>query len=104
MLNRLIKIETRAGAPITAGDATLVPLAKSMKLMIPGVPAGLIWNRPAAVVVKMASGEEQVLTINDPTRRRLLALWGAVCGSALFTLVFILRRKNAIKKHKEMMK
>lgn len=92
MLRRLINVETNAGKPIIAGTVTIVPMAKSLRLMIPGFPGGLIWNRPVAVVTRTASGDEQVIPINDPTRRALLALWGAVVGSALFTLIFKLRR------------
>jgi len=93
MINKIIKIETHAGEPISAGDVTIVPMSKSMLLMIPGFPAGLVWNRPVAIVAKTLSGNELVLPINDPTRRAVLSLWGAVFGSALFTMIFILRRR-----------
>ena len=93
MLRRLINIETHAGEPISAGDVTIIPLAKSLRLMIPGIPTGLIWNRPIAIVARTVSGDEHVIPVRDPTRRAVLSIWGAVCGSTLFTLVYILRRR-----------
>jgi hypothetical protein len=101
MLRKLISVETHAGKPITAGTVTIVPMAKSLRVMIPGIPGGLIWNRPVAVVTKTASGSEHVLSVNDPTRRAVLALWGAVIGSALFTLAFKLRRRDDRKDQQE---
>jgi hypothetical protein len=104
MIRKLINVETHAGEPISAGTVTLVPIAKSLRLMIPGVPAGLIWNRPVAMVIRDTAGSEQVIPIRDSTRRAVLALWGAAIGSAIYTMLFILKRQFESKNKEEVQK
>ncbi len=85
----LLDYETKAGAPIQAGDVKLIPLAKSVKIAPPGMFGGLVWNRPAAVIVQQPDGQETVLPIQDVTRQAQIALlaMGAL-GSLLIWLMF----------------
>jgi hypothetical protein len=76
MRNRLLQVETRAGDPIPAGDMMIIPMAKSTQIRFPGLPGGIIWNRPASVVVQTSAGQEYVLPVRDITRRIQFALLG----------------------------
>jgi hypothetical protein len=77
-----LSMTTSAGEPINVGDVKVTPLARSLRLMLPHKAGGLIWNRPAAVLVQKPDGEEQILTVPDVTRQTLL-------GIALSTLVVL---------------
>jgi hypothetical protein len=92
MLADFVTFETRAGEPRSIGDSTIVPMARVLRVQIPGMPVGLIWNCPAAVMVHTAAGEERVLPVVDPTRQTLLLLMGAMIGMVLFA--GLLRRRK----------
>lgn len=93
MASSWIQIETRAGEPVIAGGNVLIPMAKVLRVQLPGLPAGgLIWNRPSAVVVRDAAGQEQVLTVRDVTRQ---AQWTLLGGAlALLLAARLLRRRR----------
>lgn len=75
--------EVHAGDPYQAGDTTITPLANVLRIQIPGLNGGLIWNRPAAVVVHSPDGAEQTLPVHDITR---LAIW-ALAGAGLLAVI-----------------
>lgn len=77
--------ETQRGEVIRAGSWTIVPAARSVRFVLPGQHAGMIWNRPVSVTVRGESGSEYTLPITDRTRQAQLAIAGFVC---LFLLVF----------------
>ena len=82
-------METNAALPVKAKDLQLIPLAQSVRIGLPGLPAGLIWNRPTAVIVQDDMGEQQVLPIQDVTRNLQLLLLGlGLVGSLMIWLVF----------------
>lgn len=99
MLGKFFQVETRAGEPIPAGDTTIVPLAKSYQFRLPGKVGGVIWNRPASVVVQTALGQEYILPIRDVTRQAQFALLG---GSLLAGLLawLLVRGKNQMQKRR----
>jgi len=66
------------------GDLELTPLTRVFKVQIPGQHAGLIWNRPKAVVVKQSDGEEQILPVIDVTR---VTIWAMLAGGLLGAIV-----------------
>ena len=93
MSSSFVQIETRAGDPVSVGDTEIVPLARSLCIQPPGFPAGLIWNRPSAVIVRTADGQERMLPVPDVTRQKQLRLLGiGLIGSLLIWLV--LRRSR----------
>jgi len=95
MLAPYINMETRVGEPIPVGDATIVPMAKSLRIQIPELPGGLIWNRPVSVLVQTSDGGEQVLPIRDVTRRAQLGLiFGSMMGLLAVWLVKRLSKKE----------
>lgn len=96
MLAEIIHSESRSGNAVVAGDITLIPMSKFIRLQLPGLPGGLIWNRPVAVVARRASGEEQVLPIRDVTRQAQLALLGV--GLVVGLLLWRAGRRNLIRK------
>lgn len=85
MLDKFIQVENRAGSIIQAGENRLMPVSQAIRLQIPGLQGGLIWNRPVSVVVTTPDGQEQILPIRDVTRIAQLTLLGmAVVGSLLY--------------------
>lgn len=85
MLENIFTIENRAGKTIQAGENWIMPISQAIRLQIPGLPGGLIWNRPVSVVVTTPSGQEQILPIRDITRIAQLSFIGmAILGVLLF--------------------
>jgi hypothetical protein len=93
-------VETRAAPPVIVGETRIVPMARSLRIQIPGLPGGLVWNRPVAVVAQTAGGQEQVLPVRDITRQVQLALFsGALLGTLLVWLALrIFREKRNDQK------
>jgi len=76
-----VRIETHSTHPINHQGRRLVAFAQSVSLQIPGLPFGLVWNRPVSLLVVDSDGQEQIFPIKDPTR---LIILGLACG-ILFT-------------------
>ena len=64
--------DTRMGKPIKVKGAKLIPFARATK--VTSGFGGLIWNRPAGVLVQHSNGEEEVLPIRDVTREMQIKL------------------------------
>jgi hypothetical protein len=96
---RLIRVENRAGEPVYTQDKTIIPLAISTIVQIPGLPVGLVWNRPSAVVIRFADDREEVLPVRDVTRQAQLALLGASASVLLFFLVWKVINEILIRRH-----
>ncbi len=100
----MIVIETRTGDPIAAGDVWLVPVARSWRLDLGRV--GLVWNRPAGVLVEVAGGvtpkgrqpSDAALPIRDWTRRWQLALFAAGLAGSLALWLGRPRRRSLGKE------
>jgi hypothetical protein len=100
MLGRFLQVETRVGDPIPAGDTTIIPLAKSLQIRLPGGRGGVIWNRPASVAVQTAGGQEYILPIRDITRQVQFSLYaGSLLG--VFLMWLLMRRKTKTQAEKE---
>jgi hypothetical protein len=89
----LIDFQTAAGDPITADDIQIVPIARSVRILVPGLHGGLIWNRPVAVVFRTADGRELELPVHDVTRRWQILLLGMGLIGAL--LIWVVLRREA---------
>jgi hypothetical protein len=76
--------EINIGEPILYDGGQLTPFSRSRVFHSRWPPAVLIWNRPAAVLVKKDDGEEQVIPIVDITRRWQVGLLGGALVAALF--------------------
>jgi hypothetical protein len=81
-----LQTETRAGKTLQTGAYAITPFSKVSLLLIPGFHGGLVWNRPASVLVQTPDGAEQVLPVPDPTRRIVWALLGLCAGIGLLSI------------------
>ena len=91
----LFEIENRAGRPIVMEEMRIIPIARSLRVNIPGLPGGLVWNRPASVVVQTEAGQETILPVRDVTRQVQLALFaGTLVGMLSLWLATRLRGGN----------
>lgn len=84
---QLFEFETSLGEPVPYDGGRLIPFSRSLIIRSPWLPGILIWNRPAAVLVKKDDGQEQVIPVIDVTRRWQVALFaGALISVLLFSL------------------
>ena len=92
---RLIRLENRAGQTLQVGDKSLIPFASTVRLEFPGAAGGVIWNRPASLLIKNSDGSEQVIKLTDVTRQAQIALliFGLV-GSILMSILMRMVRKR----------
>ena len=87
----LCHTENRAGKPIDANGTIIVPIEKSTRLQPPGMWGFLLWRRPAAVAVQYPNGCDEVIEIQDTTRRaQIFLLFIGVIGS--FVIWFFNKR------------
>ena len=88
----LVQIETTCGRPIRVDGQEIMPLARSVRVRLPVLHGGFMWNRPVAIVVRAADGSEYELPVHDVTRRmQVLVLAAGILGSLLIWLA--LRRR-----------
>jgi len=86
---RWITLENRAGEVIQVGNHRLTPLSSNVRIQVPGWSGGLIWNRPTAILVSEADGQETLLPVRDITRLgQVLILAAGLLGSWLIWLTF----------------
>ncbi|MBN1148445.1 MAG: hypothetical protein JXA78_14390 [Anaerolineales bacterium] len=81
---KFLSIETHSGATLQRGGYQVTPFSQAVRLQMPGLHGGVIWNRPLSILVVANDGEEQVLPVRDPTRLAILALLGAALFAWLF--------------------
>ncbi len=72
------------GNPIEVGGFSLIPISKSLQIRPRGFPAGLRWERPVGVLVRNIEGQEQVLPIQDVTRKVQIAVFLLAAAGWLF--------------------
>jgi hypothetical protein len=86
-----IKREIRTGEPVQVGDYEITPQTRVLHIQFPGHHAGLIWNRPKAVIVKTSDGQESTLPVRDVTR---VIIWSMLAGGLLGTILIGLTHRN----------
>ncbi len=84
-----IEREIRTGEPRQVGDYQITPQSQVLKLILPGIRGGLIWNRPKAVIVKYRDGQEYSLPVQDVTR---LVIWTMLAGGIIGAILIGLGR------------
>jgi len=87
-----IRFEIQRGTPVAAGGSQVTPVTKTLCIPLPGIAGGLIWNRPFAVEVRTAEGEEWSLPVPDVTRQAQIAL--LVMGLIGVLLIGLVSRKR----------
>ncbi len=74
------------------GDYQITPQTNVFKIRLPGHHAGLIWNRPRAILVHTQDGREISLPVRDVTR---IAIWSMLIGGFVGAiLVGLMQRKQ----------
>jgi hypothetical protein len=89
-----LRVETRAGSPVVVNGIQLLPFATSLKLFIPFLHLGLVWNRPSSILLNRENGEELVIPIRDRTREIVWTLYGAVAILAAMTALVEFRKRG----------
>jgi hypothetical protein len=79
-----LKSNTHYGRPIELNGLDVIPISKSLRIQPKGIPVGLRWERPVGVLVKAEAGEEQVLPIEDVTRKAQIAVFLFAAAAWLF--------------------
>ncbi len=85
-----IEHEIRTGAPIQAGALEITPQSSVYKIMLRRGHGGLIWNRPKAVIVRNAEGQESTLPVVDVTRQ---VIWGMLAGAIIGAFIISLMNR-----------
>ena len=84
--------EIRIGETQKVGELEITPTTNLLKVQFPGYHAGLIWNRPRAVIVKSPDGQETTLPVRDATR---IVIWSMLAGGMLgMILLGLMSRKK----------
>jgi hypothetical protein len=95
LADSFIRWETHTGEPVIAAGWQILPVNRALVIHSRHAPVGLVWNRPNAVAVTGADGQEHILPIYNETRRQQLLWLGAgLLGSLLLGLIFNLLRKK----------
>ena len=93
MQTSILRVETLTSPPVTAQDTQVRVRSQLVHLRFPAVNGGLIWNRPASVVVRTTNGQEKIIPILDMTRIIIYTLaW--LCFTGMFILMFLRRKKS----------
>ena len=90
--DEIIKWQTVSGEAVTVGDVTVVPQSQALTLRW-GRYGGLVWNRPAAVLVERGDQTERI-PIVDFTRAAQLGLLGFCLIVCMVALVVPARRRR----------
>ncbi len=93
MQTSLFRVGTLSGTPIDIPHGQIYLRSQFVQLRFPVIGGGLIWTRPASVVVRSLNGQETRLPIVDVTRIALVVLTGL--GLATVMVSMFLRRKTS---------
>jgi len=88
MSNSLLRIETLTGRPVKVKDTELRVRSQILQFRFPVISGGLIWNRPVAVLVRTADGQDRILPIRDVTRTAMLVLAGLGFASTFLFMLY----------------
>ena len=91
-LNELIQWQTVSGEAVTVGDVTVVPQSQALTLRW-GRYGGLVWNRPAAILVERGDQTERI-PIVDLTRAVQLGLLGFCLVFCMVAFVVSVRQRR----------
>ncbi len=86
----ILEREIRTGETIQAGHYQITPQTNVLRVHMPGQRAGLIWNRPRAVIVRTDDGREVSLPVRDVTR---IAIWSMLAGGLAGVILIGLMRR-----------
>ncbi|NJD60555.1 MAG: hypothetical protein C3F13_08875 [Anaerolineales bacterium] len=81
----------RSGEPQQVGDVELIPQTNVLQIKLRGHNAGLVWNRPRAVLLRRPDGQETILPVKDITRT---IIWGMLAGGILGAVLIGLMKRE----------
>ncbi|MDH4137568.1 MAG: hypothetical protein OEW09_12775 [Anaerolineae bacterium] len=87
----MFKWQTISGDKVTVGDVTVTPQSQALTIRWPN--GGLVWNRPAAVLVERGEQTERI-PIVDVTRIAQLGLLGLSLVFTTMAIVLSVRRRR----------
>jgi hypothetical protein len=87
----MFKWQTISGDKVTVGDVTVTPQSQALTIRWPN--GGLVWNRPAAVLVERGEQRERI-PIVDVTRVAQLGLLGLSLVFTMMAIVLSVRRRR----------
>jgi hypothetical protein len=91
MPERSSLFEIHDGKPMLVGDQQVTLISQTLRLQLPAMPVGFIWNRPMAVRVQTSGSGVVTLPVVDDTRKyQILLLAFGILGSVLISA--LLRR------------
>ncbi len=90
-LKELFQVQTVSGQPVTVGSLTVTPQSQALIVRLP--IGGVVWNRPAAILVEQ-NGTTKRLPIVDITRILQLLLLGSSLVLSIVSLVKFSQRKG----------
>jgi len=85
---RVIEWRDSAGSPVTVGDTTVTPLARSLIARWPG--GGAVWSGPAGLIVEREGRADRIPIVN--VNRRIL--WGLRLGSVALMATWMARHRR----------
>jgi hypothetical protein len=91
-LGEIIKWQTVSGEAVTVGDVTIVPQSRALTLRW-GRYGGLVWNRPAAILVERGDQTKRIPVV-DYTRVVQLGLLGFCLIVCMVALVVSARQRR----------
>jgi hypothetical protein len=84
--------ELREGKPFRVGEQTITVISRVLRLQVPGMPIGLVWNRPAEVRVRTDGASDVILPVIDETRRMQIILLGLGIAGSIILSALLKRR------------
>jgi hypothetical protein len=87
----VIEREIQSGQALQVGEYKITPQARLLKIRFPGYHSGLFWNRPYAITVQTADGQEEILPVRDVTR---VVIWSMLAGGLLGTLMILFMKRS----------
>ncbi len=91
-LGDIVKWQTVSGEAVTVGDVTVVPQSQALTLRW-GRHGGLVWTRPAAILVERG-GQTERIPIVDFTRAVQVGLLGFFLSFCMIVFVVSARRRR----------
>jgi hypothetical protein len=81
----IIESHTHYGRPVKLEGFNIIPISKSHQVRLGVFSTRLRWERPVGVLVHNETGEEQLLPIEDVTRKAQIAMILMAAAGWLFT-------------------
>jgi hypothetical protein len=83
----LVHSESQSIKPFDIDGTLIIPVERTLRIQPPGMWGVFLWRRPSEVVVQHVNGSDEVISIQDATRKvQLSILIIGLIGSILIWL------------------